>query len=179
MQPTIIVAGITRSGLTATMQMLNAGGYPCLGTYPAFEHIQFPDINFASEKGKAIKLVDTNNNFPPTGDYYVLRLRRDADQQAKSYVKFARLACGIPATKQHIPGFKKSAKEDYQKIDNWGKRQLGFKIINFEDIIKRPLQTAKEIQQFIDYPLDVQKMADIIVKRSTNCYDGLLEMTMI
>ena len=30
----IIVIGIARSGLTVTMQMLEAGGYPCEGHYP-------------------------------------------------------------------------------------------------------------------------------------------------
>lgn len=92
---TVLVCGCARSGLSLTMQLLYKGGYPCFGEYPAFEDYEIGQINYTENIGKAIKLVDTQLQFPPTGAYYVIVLHRDFKEQAKSTVKFLR-ALGMP-----------------------------------------------------------------------------------
>lgn len=175
---TIIIAGITRSGLTATMQMLNAGGYPRLGTYPAFEEHAIDNINFEKEAGKAIKTIDTHHHFPPTGEYYVILLKRDHEQQAKSIIKFLRMM-GIPAQKRDLLNIKKSIQPDYNKILSWAKRQKAYIEIRFEDIIMKPYLTAAKIENFVGKELNVLAMAEIIIERSPNCYPTMLEAKMI
>ena len=55
----IIVAGLTRSGLSVTMQMLWAGGYPCLGRWPAFEQYAVGRVPWHLLPDRvAVKLVD-------------------------------------------------------------------------------------------------------------------------
>lgn len=52
---TVIVAGITRSGLTATMQMLAGGGFPCLGEYPGFEPYGVGQVPWQRCEGLAVQ----------------------------------------------------------------------------------------------------------------------------
>lgn len=172
---TVIIAGITRSGLTVTMQMLNAGGYPCTGTYPSFE--DYVDL----QPGHANKFVDTQANFPPTGEYYVIRLRRNRRQQAKSIVKMLN-TIGFTANGSDAKRFERSFDSDYKKIDAWGKRQAGFMILDFEDIIKAPNLTAHVLADFVGLPNDsvtCDKMADVVIKRGTDCADSMLEFNML
>lgn len=172
---TIIIAGITRSGTTAIMQMLHAGGYPCFGTYPAFEDYEMGKIPFKENIGKAFKIIDTHLQFPPSGEYYVIRLRRNHKQQAQSIGKFLNAMVGVPVTASMVKKIEKSIAPDLKKIDTWAKKQKGFIIVDFEDIIEKPMAVGHVITNFIGCELDVEKMAAVIEKRTTNCYDGLLE----
>lgn len=171
---TILVCGITRSGLTATMQMLDAGGYPCYGTYPAFE-----DNHNQVEAGKACKLVDTQHCFPPKGDYHVILLRRIRTQQAKSITKMLRIMAGIFPTKRDTLAMEKSIASDWNKIYLWGQRQSGLLVIDFEKIITEPLEVAEQLVHFTGKPLCIGNMKDIIVPRSIDCYPTMLEFKMI
>ena len=115
MEKTVIVAGITRSGLSLMMQMLHKGGFPCYGTYPAFEDYQVGQIDYHEARHKAIKLVDSHNQLPPPGDYYVIRMRRNLDQQIKSLMKFMRIM-GVPVLGSDRRKLKRSVIRDYKKI---------------------------------------------------------------
>ncbi len=174
---TIIVAGITRSGLTATMQMLDAGGYPCAGKYPSYEAFDIGEIPFEDLQGKAIKVVDTHIQFPPTGEYHVIRLRRNYKQQAKSMHKL--LSMQMPLPKSAISQMEKSLPKDYVAIDAWAKRQKGLLELDFEEIITNPMDAAIKIAVFVEQPLVVNQMAAVIKERSTDCYHTMLETTLI
>lgn len=178
---TIIVAGVTRSGLTMTMQMLKAGGYPCHGEYPAFEPSDIGQIPFSELAGNAIKVVDTHTQFPPTGDYHVILLRRNTREQAKSIIKFLNLVAGFKVSKSKgsIARFEKSVISDMAKIDAWAKRQSGLLEIDFESIISAPIAYSFKIADFVGKELSISAMASVVVKRTTMCYDGLLEATFI
>lgn len=177
---TIIVAGITRSGLTLTMQMLNAGGYPCMGNYPAFEDVELTAKLFKENTGKAIKVVDTHMQFPPTGEYHVIRLRRNWGEQAKSLCKFLRaINVDVPTNKTNIKKFTKSFPADYEKIDSWAKRQKGMIIIDFEELILNPRESAEKISQFTGEQLDIDKMVAVVEPRTTGCYPTMLELKFI
>lgn len=175
---TIIVAGITRSGLTMTMQMLNAGGYPCAGEYPAFEPYDIGEIPFEKLKGKAIKAVDTHLQFPPTGDYLVIRLKRNMTEQSKSIAKFIKIM-GVHVNRSEMKQMKKNLPKDYAKIDAWAKRQKECLDISFEEILANPKGAAELIEHYAGTKLDTEKMANVVVKRGAECYDGLLEAKQV
>lgn len=175
---TIIVAGIARSGLTMTMQMLKAGGYPCVGEYPAFEPYHIGRIPVGEITGKAVKIVDTHLQFPPEGEYYVIRLRRNYKEQAKSTAKFLRVL-GLPVDRTAIKTLEKSFAKDMAKIDGWAKKQKGMMILDFEDIIDNPYAAAWKIAGFLQTPMSCVSMARAVFKRSSKCYPGMLEYKML
>lgn len=176
---TIIVTGITRSGTSLTMQMLEKGGYPCTGEFPAYEEYGVGEIPFWKLNGTAIKVIDLHMQYPPTGDYYVIRLRRNTAEQSKSIVKFLGTLQNIYISGSGRKIIEKSLADDYKKIDDWARRQKGCITIDFENLIEQPLQTALQIKEFIDFPLDENKMAACVVPRSTKCYDGFIEAQLI
>lgn len=172
----VIVAGITRSGLTATMQMLYAGGFPCAGSYPSFEEYEVGETPWDECAGKAVKLVDAQLHIPPDGDYKIIRLQRKRKQQALSFKKFICALFGKPV-KVDFKAIRKSFDRDYAIIDEWvGRHQSLY--ISFEEIIINPAQAATRIANFVDAPLDIDKMASCIIKRSPDCYPSMLEFGM-
>lgn len=175
----IIVAGVTRSGLTVMMQMLNAGGYPCEGDYPGFEPHNIGCIPWEECRGKAVKLVDAHLQIPPEGlDYRIIRLKRDLKQQAKSMVKMMKAMGLSGANRSVIPKIIKSLKKDYAVIDAWAKKHDTL-TVRFETIIKNPNLAAKKVSSWAGGELDTLKMADCVIKRKPQCYKGFLEVSMI
>jgi hypothetical protein len=172
----IIVAGIARSGLTVTMQMLNAGGFPCFGEYPAFEDYPILQVPWHECKGKAIKLVDSQLYPEPEGDYRIIRLHRDIKEQAKSQKKFMEAMFGTSfGIKTNI--IEKSLVKDYTQIDEWTKKHRTLHL-NFERIINTPLKAALDINEFLGADLNLGKMSEVVRKRSPRCYPTLLELEL-
>lgn len=171
----IIVAGIARSGLTVTMQMLDAGGYPCAGEYPGYEPFPIMQIPWHRLEGKAVKAVDVQLQNPPESGHTVIRLHRNLRQQAKSHNKLnASMGLGsIP-----LPTLVGSLENDYRWIDQWTKGHRTLHLY-FEKIIQEPLSAAKQIAGWLGEPLDVEKMAAVVVKRSPRCYPTMLEVEMV
>lgn len=173
----IIVTGLARSGLTATMQMLNAGGYPCLGEYPAFEKYDVGKTPWRECDGKTVKLVDAQLHFPPEDiNTKVIILSRNLKQQAKSFNKFIGYLNNLPPSKKYL--LIKSFKKDMIIIRTFFKKYKPLSI-TFENIIKQPENTARTISQFIDFPLDIKKAAGIIINRKTTCGPKFYELDMI
>lgn len=176
---TIIVAGIGRSGLTMTMQMLDAGGFKCTGNYPAYEPYHLGGIPFKECMGTAIKSIDTHLQYPPVGEYYVIRLKRDMKQQSKSMGKLLRILMGVSVTREDVKNMRKNLPDEYAQIDRWVINQHKSIILNFEEILSDPKKTAEQIAEFIGEDLNIEKMANVVVDRSPKCYDGLLEAKMV
>jgi len=172
-QKTIIVAGCTRSGLTLMMQILNKGGYPCFGEYPAFEGYEIGKIDYNQADGKAIKLVDTHNQFAPKGEYYIIRMRRDLKQQSKSIIKFIKYL-GIPVDKRELNNIKKSLQRDYAIIDEWAIRQKDCMYVDFEVLIDNSQLVIDKIKKAFDIKLS-DNAINCVIKRGANCYNGMLE----
>lgn len=172
---TVIVAGITRSGLTLTMQMLEAGGFPCVGEYPGFEKYPMGEIPWAEVRGMAVKVVDTHEQLPPPGDYAVIRLRRDPTEQAKSINKFMSVMGVSPVP---LSKLKASTRKNYKVIDQWVRRQSRYTSLEFEQILTQPLIAAQRLQEFLGCDLDLEAMAERVVLRSPNCYPTMLEVEL-
>ncbi len=171
---TVVVAGITRSGLTLAMQMLHAGGFPCEGMYPAFEEHPIGSVPWGECSGKAVKLVDAHLQLPPAGDYKVVRLARSLKQQAKSVNKFGGI-CGMPP--MPVPALIESLKRDYAVIDKWARRYPVLRM-TFESLITDSATAAGKLASFIGAPMDTQAMAKTVVERGTGCYPTMLEIEM-
>ena len=155
-----------------TMQMLHAGGYPCAGEYPVFEPYKIGDIPWNSVKGKAVKLLDAHLHLPfELKRQKVILLTRDPIQQARSFNKFLLHIIGLPPVPES--NLKLSFKKDYATISKWLKRHDVLKL-QFEDIIKNPMDAAQKIVVFSGQNLSLTKMAAAVIPRDPECYPGFL-----
>jgi hypothetical protein len=176
---TVLVVGCVRSGLSLTMQMLDAGGFPCVGKYPAYEKYDLKKINWKECRGKAVKVVDTYKQFPPVGySYKIIYLQRDPIQQALSFNKFLREIVGQPELPLQL--VQDSFAQSYGLINQWFNRSKGVKgIVKFEDILSKPQIVARRLARIVGQKLDTSAMAKSVVDRSAKCYPGFLEMSLI
>jgi hypothetical protein len=180
----IIVTGIVRSGLSMTMQMLHAGGYPCVGEPAAFEEHGIGTIPWVEYSGKmvAVKAVDGVHDLPPRplGPFDVIRLHRDLDQQACSTNKFNRLLGGLPVVS--IRKYVKSFKREYHELDAFYKRDRVLHL-HFEKVLEDPLGQAERVVEWLEYrdhpELNVEAMAAAVVRRGPGCLGWLLEAGLI
>lgn len=172
----LVVAGIARSGLSVTMQMLHAGGYPCKGEYPAFECFPVGAIPWAECGGFAVKLVDAQLQLPPPGDYRVIRLVRDMKQQAMSMNRWNSVVLGLPSCS--VSRLVGSYRRDYAAIDQWAS-QYPVLELDFERIVTDSRNAATAIRDFVGASLDIERMAAVVVDRSPEVHPTLLELTLL
>lgn len=172
---TTIIAGIARSGLSLTMQMLHAGGFPCLGGPPAFEDFPVGCTPWEECDGKAVKLVDSHLHFPPAGSYRVIRLHRDLIQQARSTNKWVGAVSGIQALP--VSRLIGSIRRDYVTIDEWAAKHITLHL-PFEDLVGKPREAAKTIAHFVQTTLNVDAMAACVIPRGPECHAELLEVAL-
>lgn len=172
----IIVAGITRSGLSLTMQMLAAGGYPCAGTFPDYEPFPIGQIPWSGIDGMAVKLVDAHRQLPPVGPKYrIIRLNRNKTEQARSINKWMAAFFHLSANVSVLLG---SLRRDYETIDAWASEHDTL-VLEFESIIKSPRESAERIVEWLGCPLDIDEMVKAVKPRGVECYQGLLELELI
>lgn len=184
-----IVSGFQRCGSSLMMQMLAAAGMPTIhdpqSGYPAFEtQRQFhaaDDPTWLTD-GHAVKWLEPQRAMPSPNVPHELRIiwmRRDFNQQAKSAVKFMRLVGGVPlpadARKGMAASYRASATD---AVKLWLTRGKVLRV-NFEDLIREPLLTAKTVVDFLELPLNHSIMADEVWPRNTECLDGLLELALV
>lgn len=180
MRETVIIAGCTRSGTSLCMQMLNAGGFPCLGTYPAFEDWELGEQPWDQSRGHAVKLVDTHHQYPPDGiPLRIIRMRRNLIQQAMSINKFVS-ACDHKALSGVNPSILAAGlSRDLEQIDNWARQHLVL-FLDFEMLIDNPRVAARVMRQFLEMPdFDIEEAASVVVPRSSDCYPTLLELELL
>lgn len=187
-QPCVIVSGLARCGSSLTMQMLRAGGVPCIGEYPAFEppevgHGQFTLAWMRGQTGKAFKLLDPQlirSDFAGERAIVIL-LKRDEQQQAKSMAKFGAAVMGLPCNSSTVKRLAQSFKRDLPRA-----RQkfvsLPCLVLSFERLILEPWYAAERIGQFLrlhDFTFAEGPARTVVRTRSPDCYPGLLETTLI
>ncbi|MEN6540852.1 MAG: hypothetical protein ABFC67_14690 [Mizugakiibacter sp.] len=183
-----LVCGFGRCGSSLVMQMLEAGGMPVTGEYPAFEagdivrpgsidSTRLPGIN-----GHALKLLDPQRYMIPHHfSTHAIWCRRDVIEQAKSHAKFLREVVGLPMNREHRDRIAQAFKED-AKFAIRTLREAGVKHIldlRFEDMICRPRVVAEQVSRFCG-ELDVDKMAAVVRSRDPECApDMSLEFQLI
>lgn len=90
--PVLFVTGLGRCGTTMVMQMLQAAGVPCAGTYPAFEDIPISPSGvdqawIDKQGGRAVKWIDPTVTRVRHANGAAIFLTRDPVEQAKSQLK--------------------------------------------------------------------------------------------
>lgn len=185
-----IVAGFGRCGSSLLMQMLEAGGMPVTGHYPAFEPeetgvvVRGGTIDprwLASIPGHAIKVLDPQKGHIPKGDYRAIWCKRDPKQQARSQIKLLHIL-GIPAHERGlVKAFARSYERDQPKA--WRKLHAAgvtrILEVEFEKIIAQPLEEARQIAGYCG-GLDFEKMAAVVRSRPPECAPGMdLEFALL
>lgn len=182
--PVVAICGFPRSGSSLVMQMLAAGGFPCVGEFPAFEEYRpapgWP--GYAQLAGRAVKLLDSMLPFGPTPkdipQSFILMVR-DHREQAKSFAKFYQAAAGEKLTRGQIRDIADSFKQDEPRLMGT-LRELGpVLLVNFERLLRQPLQAAARLEFHLGRTLDLKAMAAAVVPRGSKCLDGLLELDQL
>lgn len=172
---TLVICGFGRCGSSLVMQMLNAGGFPVTGEYPAFEDERYATEQQKAPTGVAIKILDPHKFTPPPGNYRWLWLDRDLRQQAKSQVKFLRKIVGLPCGKEMVGALAKSYEKERPAAMEVMRRLGGpVREMRFEYIINSPASAAVDIGIFAGCR-NREKMAAVVRRRSTLCLPYLLE----
>lgn len=172
---TLIVCGHGRCGTSLVMQMLNEGGFATTGEHPAFEVMEYQEGDANLPLNKAVKIIDPHRIKIKKGNYKWIWINRDHKQQAKSMVKFLAGFAGLnlpnSAWKDIASSYRQDTKDCVKKIKILGGKAL---ILNFEDILKFPIENAKCIQELIGN-LDAEKAASVVKQRTSKNYNGFLE----
>lgn len=181
MREVVLVCGYGRCGSSMVMQMLAAGGLPCVGRAPAYEdqraygsHIDAAWM--ATLQGQAVKVLDPHVSVPPPGlPYKVIWLDRLPKEQGKSQVKFLRLTMGLHhLTRADVAHFAASYRADRPHVEAVFRR-LGAPVLRlrFEAILRNPKRAALEIIGHLGTALDADAMAAAVIARPQQCARGL------
>lgn len=110
----------------------------------------------------------------------VIWMARNHREQAKSAVKFLRRVGGfqIPE-RQTRAAFERSYKRDTPIAVRAWARLCPVHVEFFEDVLREPLVVARRITAFTGRPLDIEAMAAQVRARSSDCYDGFLELELM
>jgi hypothetical protein len=193
MLPVILVEGFGRCGSSMVMQMLDAGGIAIIGKAPGYEDRRVLSPVFSTRAafygtctGKAVKCLDPHH-FPPPPELnaVVIWLDRNTGEQAKSTIKFMNFlmpGCVIDCRSSRRK-LAASYSQDRAPAQKSGlARTSPLKEIRFEEIITDPIGAAIEIADFLEPSfgsLDYEKMASVVIPRTTNCHHDLLEIALI
>lgn len=160
----LVVSGLARCGTSLMMQMLAAGGVPCSGRYPAYEHKRVID-------GYATKILDPQDarSAPLPPDAKVIWLDRDTRQQALSHAKFLRLVVGVPLNREGRRQFETSLQRDRLRamVAIGGRRPL--LVLQFEDVLADPARAARCLGAFVGGAFDAQAAARQVLPRRPEC----------
>jgi len=116
---------------------------------------------------------------PPDKDYIIIWMSRDKKEQSKSIAKFMQMLLGVRESKRTLArSFEKTIPSETRQC--W--RLLAdhpLIEVRFEDVISNPNLEAERVAQFIGIQLDIDKMASVVIQRSTDCYPGMMETELI
>lgn len=193
-RPILIVAGLGRCGSSLTMQMLDAGGAPCFGSFPDYEeqgrapHGRALEFAWLAEciAGHAIKVLDPHlTSLPRTYPGPAIWLDRDPAEQVRSQAKLAVATLGIapPDRNQRRRWERTLIAERRRALAALEGREILH--MRFETLIERPAVAVHEIASFaealwIARVLDRAAMAAQVCRRDAACAPGLdLEAALI
>jgi len=181
-----IISGFGRCGSSLLMQMLNAGGMTCLGSFPAFEDKRVDrngDLDFLRDHdGCAVKVLDPHRyRFPEGVLFGAIWLDRDLKEQAKSTIKFQKRVLGMPGVgRADVSGCKRLLREErpfaIAALHKLTGKQILF--LRFESILTAPRDVAKILSSFCG-GLDVDAMTRVVVPRKPQCLRDFLETELI
>lgn len=167
--------------------MLQSGGYPVFGEFPAFEPEETgfdrdPATLLPLIKGKAAKIIDPHlTKWPDMPNVRVIWLDRDRTEQAKSQVKFLRLIGGLSVPNSAIKAFSRSYGEDTAVcMAMFVELGIAPLRLRFESILGNPWSAAEAIKSHIGADwLNSEYMAGSVIRRRPGCQEGMdIEMSL-
>jgi hypothetical protein len=175
-QPTVVVSGLPRSGTSMLMKMLAAGGVPLVtdGLRAAdednpkgyFEDERIKNLAEARDKrwirgtrGKAIKVISyLLKSLPASNNYKVLFVRRDPREILASQKKML-------ARRGEKDALAPDRMIEIYESDIWRatyllahRPQFETLEVRYADVIARPLEQARRVDEFLGRSLDVEAM---------------------
>jgi hypothetical protein len=171
------------------MQMLQAGGVPCVGEWPAFEPEQAnaPDLTsqwLRQQQGRAVKILDPQRASCSLSDQHAIAifLTRDHNQQAASALKLFRTMFSIVSTgRKQRRAMAAGLRRD--EID--ARTALGLLDrldLTFERLIRTPADSAQRLHTFLErhgHALDWVAAARCVLPRSPDNLPYLLEIQLL
>jgi len=177
-----VVCGFGRCGSSMLMQMLHHGGMRCAGKWPSFE-IKETVENSTGDwihqyEGAAVKFLEPAFRPPKPGlDYRIIWLDRDMKQQAKSWIKLSNSwmggTCGRTEVRRALAFMRKHRPRMIACINRLGPTPP--LMLEYEAVLANRQMHAQMVAEFVGQPLNVQRMAAGVLKRSGKCANGMLE----
>ena len=171
----IIVSGIPRSGTSLLMQMLRAGGVEILSDHKrkadksnpkgylemdAVKRLEKDNSCLKGKKGKAVKVIShLLKHVPEDQEYKVIFMNRKIKEILKSQDKMVGEKKDT-FSKVLIEAFKKELKV----VKQWARENPRMEVLNlhYGDMIKDPQTQAEKIIEFLNAPLDKEKMVNVV-----------------
>lgn len=189
MSKILAVVGFPRSGTTLTMRMLYVAGVPVMASSKiSFEHFalesfqRLPPQWWSECEGGAVKILEPHRHcLPRDADFDFVWCQRDPFQQARSELKILRHWHGIQAAPgdhlKMIQGLLRDTPVVQALLqEHWP--QAKFAVLNFEQTLRQPAQTAQQLCHWANLdptPERVARMAAQVLPRGPSCYSGMLE----
>ncbi len=174
-RPVIVVSGLPRSGTSMVMKMLSDGGIVLVtdglrkpdtdNPKGYFELEQVKELGkekswLTGARGKAVKIISQLLvHLPPQNNYAVLFIRRDLEEvlssQRAMLIRRGEPADGDDARMAEL--FEKHLRQ----VEGWVSRQPNIEVLFLDHgkILENPLQGAQRIAEFLNQPLNIEKMA--------------------
>lgn len=176
----IVVSGLPRSGTSMMMKMLEAAGLEALTDnirtadmdnpkgYYEFERVKkLPegDTGWLEEaQGKVVKIIsELLKNLPPGHNYKVLFMRRSTEEILASQKQML-VRSGKPTDKVSDEKLAELYQKHLGKVESWLAQQPNFAVlyVDYNQLLADPRPQIDQIQRFLDKPVDVEKMAEIV-----------------
>lgn len=189
-KPVLVVGGLGRCGTSLLMQMLQAGGVPCAGDWPAFEPAEagatpIDPTWFAGLAGRAVKILDPHLARPPVGRVpsVGIWMVRGFRQQARSQAKFAHAMSGglLRNDRNAVRRIEASLFRD-SRLGRAAMPHPDLAQVSFEELLERPAAVAVRLAAWLApwWPgLDHAAMARCVRPRGPECLPGLLELALV
>jgi hypothetical protein len=161
------------------MRMLYRGGLQVFADNTiAFESVlptKLPhETSFIPEcEGKAFKVLSPLEHRPPYGPHYkFILMDRNHKELLRSHAKWERGNRDWPLIK--TPGYVKKYLYDAKLI--LGRYpHSSVLVVRFDDILEDPLREAWRVAEFLNKPMDIDRMVSCVHKRSPECLPHLEE----
>lgn len=199
MRDIIVVTGLARSGTTLMMRMLEAGGIEPY--YDNSKPLYFDDygqefINYnlilrETDKvrllrenktewldecrGKAIKILNPLKvTIPRTYAYKFIYMDRATKHMIKSQRKFLKRKGQRVFEDPNVFQKAMDAKAAIIKMLG-GYYGSDLMVVRFESVLRSPKSTAIRVAEFLDEPLDIDRMIEVVVDRPAHCLPDMME----
>jgi hypothetical protein len=177
--PVFVVSGLPRSGTSMLMKILEAGGLESLTDniraadmdnpkgYYEFERVKQIETDktwLPDAKGKVVKIISLLLHHLPTDYAYKIIFSQRNIQEILASQKMMLIRRGEPTDKVSDEELAGIYEKHLDHIKKWLTNRSGFDVlfINYNDILSTPEQFCKQISDFINLQVNVEKMAAVV-----------------